>query len=252
MSHEAIINYAKIMKCSYIANYAKDFFIEVAAEQMSTEEAFECALKRESELRRKNGIRRRKKGASFPYQMTFDTFVQTHLSAPIRREIKILETLSFIDEGSNVILIGNPGVGKTALAIALGNKACEQVKTVSFISIPNLVLGIKEAMSLNELTLYKRRFEKVDLVILDDLGYCSFDTNCGEVLFNLLSNRAQKGGSMIVTTNLTFDRWKEIFKDEVLTGAIVDRIAHKAHIVDMTGDSYRVMETKQWLSEKKE
>ena len=119
---------------------------------------------------------------------------------------------------------------------------------VSFVSVPNLVTEVKEAMSLNELTRYKRNFERYDLVILDDLGYCSFSKECGEVLFNLLSNRNQKG-SMAITTNLTFDRWAEVFKDEVLTAAIVDRIGHKAHVVDMTGESYRVIETERWLKE---
>ena len=119
---------------------------------------------------------------------------------------------------------------------------------VSFVSVPNLVTEVKEAMSLNELTRYRRNFERYDLVILDDLGYCSFSKECGEVLFNLLSNRNQKG-SMVITTNLTFDRWNEVFKDEVLTGAIVDRVGHKAHVVDMTGESYRVIETERWLKE---
>ena len=101
-------------------------------------------------------------------------------------------------------------------------------------------------MSLNEITRYKKSFERYDLVILDDLGYCSFNKECGEVLFNLISSRNQKG-SMVITTNLTFDKWNEVFDDPVLTGAIVDRVAHKAHIVDMTGESYRVLETEKWM-----
>ena len=101
-------------------------------------------------------------------------------------------------------------------------------------------------MSLNQLTAYKKSFEKYDLVILDDLGYCSFNKECGEVLFNLLSSRLQKA-PIIVTTNLTFNRWNEVFNDPVLTGCIVDRVAHRAHVVDMTGESYRVIETKEWL-----
>ena len=84
------------------------------------------------------------------------------------------------------------------------------------------------------------------LVIIDDLGYSSFDKNAAEVLFHLLSSRMGKG-STIITTNLLFDRWHEIFNDEVLTGAIVDRISYKSHVVNMCGDSYRVKETINWL-----
>ena len=103
-------------------------------------------------------------------------------------------------------------------------------------------------MSFYEITRLKRSFERFDLVIIDDLGYCSFNKECGEILFNLISCRSQKG-SMIITTNLTFDKWNDVFDDQVLTGAIVDRIAHKAHMVDMTGESYRVLETKRWVKQ---
>ena len=108
------------------------------------------------------------------------------------------------------------------------------------------MIELKEAMSANQLTYYKRRFSKYDLVILDELGYVSFDQVGSEILFNLLSNR-NTNGSMIITTNLEFERWEETFKDPMLTAAIVDRIAHRAHVLDLSGSSFRVEDTKQWL-----
>ena len=101
-------------------------------------------------------------------------------------------------------------------------------------------------MSNHQLTQYKRKFEKYDLVILDELGYVSFDQEGNEILFNLISNRIHNG-SILITSNLAFDRWNEIFKDTVLTAAIVDRLAHKSYVIDMSGDSYRIEETIQWL-----
>ena len=246
MNTEAIKQYAARLKFSYAKQNIDEFLLEAAAQDYSVSEAIEHLFEQECELRRQNGIVRRMNKAHFPYQMTFDTFADAHLSPQIRREVRVLETLEFLEEGSNVVLIGNPGVGKTALSIALGTKACYNGKNVSFINVPNLVIEMEEAMSLNALTSYKKSFEKYDLVILDDFGYCSFSRECGEVLFNLLSNRLQKA-PMIVTTNLPFARWNEVFDDKVLTGAIVDRIAHKAHVLDMTGESYRVLETKEWL-----
>lgn len=243
---DAIKQHANRLKCTYIKNNIEEFLVEAAADELKTEEAIERLLSRECDLRAENGIKRRLSRAHFPYQMRFELFSDKYLTAEVRREVRVLETLAFIEEHTNVVLMGNPGVGKTALSVAIGTKACEESKTVAFISIPNLVIEMKEAMSLNELTAYKKSFEKFDLVILDDLGYCSFDKECGEVLFNLLSNRNDKG-SMVITTNLSFDRWNEVFNDPVLTGAIVDRIAHKAHVVDMTGESYRVIETKEWM-----
>ena len=94
-----------------------------------------------------------------------------------------------------------------------------------------------------------QRFEKYDLVILDELGYVSFDKEGSEILFNLISNRINIG-SMIITTNLLFDRWEEIFKDPILTTALVDRLAYKSHLINMSGDSYRIEETMDWLKEK--
>ena len=130
-------------------------------------------------------------------------------------------------------MIGTPGAGKTHYAIGIGIKACLKGKSVLFVSVPNLIIELKEAMSQNQLNVYKRKFEKFDLVILDELGYVSFDKSGCEILFNLLSNRNDKG-SIIITTNLTFDRWEEIFKDTMLTGAMVNRLAHKAHILDIS------------------
>ena len=100
---------------------------------------------------------------------------------------------------------------------------------------------------MHQLNSYKRKFEKYNLVILDELGYVSFDKSGCEILFNLLSNRNDKG-SIIITTNLTFDRWDEIFKDTMLTGAIVDRLAHKTHILDISREtSHRFEETISWI-----
>ena len=150
----------------------------------------------------------------------------------------------------NIILIGTPGAGKTHYAIGLGMKACIEGKSVLFVSVPNLIIELREALSRSALNAYKKKFEKYDLVILDELGYVSFDKEGCEILFNLLSNRNDKG-SIIITTNLTFDRWEEIFKDAMLTGAMVDRLAYKAHILDISRDiSHRYEETLSWKENK--
>ena len=117
---------------------------------------------------------------------------------------------------------------------------------VLFTSVPNLIIELKEAMSRNEITAFRRRFTRFELVIVDELGYVSFDKQGCEILFNLLSNRNDTG-SMIITTNLAFEQWEEVFHDTNLTGALVDRLTHKAHILDMSGESYRLKETRQLL-----
>ena len=156
-----------------------------------------------------------------------------------------LETLEFIIQGRNIVLAGNPGTGKTHLAIGLGIKACMEGYKVLFTTIPRLITQIKESRSEKTLRQIENRFEKYDLVICDEFGYISFDREGAELLFSHLSLRAGMK-STIITTNLSFDRWNEIFGDTVLTAAMVDRLTHKAHIINMNGKSYRTKETIEW------
>ena len=102
-------------------------------------------------------------------------------------------------------------------------------------------------MTLNQLTNYKKKFINYDLVILDELGYITFDKQGSELLFNLLSMRNEMK-SIIITTNLTFNRWQEVFNDPTLTAAMVDRLTHKSHVINIKGDSFRLKETKEWLN----
>ena len=245
MDIENIKEMAKYLKLSYTQRSIEAFLEYALAQDLNTEQAISYLLEQECEQRKINGVTRRLKRAHFPYTMRFELFKDAHLSPEVKHEIKTLKSMSFLEAKSNIVLIGNPGVGKTALSVALGTKACELGYTVAFINISNLVIELKEAMSLNEISAYKKRFERYDLVILDDLGYCSFNKECGEILLNLIASRDNKA-STIITTNLEFERWNEVFNDPMLTGALVDRIAHMAHILNMTGDSYRVIETNEW------
>ena len=248
MYTECIKKNANAIKCAWIRDNIDDILVEAHTEDWPLDKAISSLFESEVLARTQNSIRRKLTSAHFPYSMDFSSFETRHLTTDVAREVRRLETLEFMESGSNVILLGNPGVGKTALAVAIGTRVCTTNKSVLFINVSDLVIRIKEAMSLNEITRLKRSFERFDLVIIDDLGYCSFNKECGEILFNLISCRSQKG-SMIITTNLTFDKWNDVFDDQVLTGAIVDRIAHKAHMVDMTGESYRVLETKRWVKQ---
>ena len=163
---------------------------------------------------------------------------------PSEAQIKLseLEQLEFIKQGRNIIFAGNPGTGKTHVSIALGIKACTENYKVLFTTVPRLITKIKESRSEKTLRQLENRFEKYDLVICDEFGYISFDKAGAELLFSHLSLRAGIK-STIITTNLSFDRWNEIFGDTILTAAMVDRLTHKAHIVNMNGKSYRTKET---------
>lgn len=109
-----------------------------------------------------------------------------------------------------------------------------------------MIIELKEAKNERILNRLKRKFEKYDLIILDELGYISFDREGAELLFNFISTRSEVK-STIITTNLSFDRWNEIFHDPVITAAIVDRITHRSYVINMNGNSYRIKETKEFL-----
>ena len=236
----------KILKLSYLRGEYEELINEANNLNLSIEEFLNLFLEREVERRKNNGISRRIRNAKFINKKFLEDFDKSKYSLELNKKFEYLETLKFVDNKENIILIGTPGCGKTHYATALGIRACIVGKNVLFTSVPNLVIELQEAMSKNQITNYKKKFEKYDLVILDELGYVSFDKIGCEILFNLLSSRNDKG-SIILTTNLNFERWEEVFKDPMLTGAIVDRLAHRAHIMDMSREkSYRMEDTMEW------
>ena len=183
----SVKDYATKLKLSYIKRNSDDIIKEAKINEPDYEDFLKNILNLELSERTENSIQRKIKEAHFPHKFTLNDFKRDHLSIEIRKKIKTLETLEFIDNGENIILIGNPGTGKTALSIALGMAACMENKNVLFISVPQLIIEINEAMSKSQYIRYKKRFEKYDLVILDELGYTSFSKDSGEILFNLLS-----------------------------------------------------------------
>ena len=164
------------------------------------------------------------------------------LPVDMQKKLPGLATLDFIEKGKNIIMTGNPGTGKTMVSIALGLKACLAGYKVLFTTVPLLVTTLKECNSARTLRYFENRFEKYDLVVADELGYTSFDREGTDLLFNNLSLRAARK-STIITTNLSFERWVEVFGDPTVTSAMIDRLTYKAILVDMEGDSYRLRET---------
>ncbi len=238
---------AHILKLPYIKSNYQMLLDEANHTNITHLELLNTFMERELELRLENSLKHRLRNAKFPIKKYLEDFDRSKYHKKFSAKFDELETLNFIDNKENIILIGSPGCGKSHYSIGLGIKACMEGKSVLFISVPNLIIELKEAMSESRLTQYKRKFEKYNLVILDELGYVSFDKSGCEILFNLLSNRTDKG-SIIITTNLAFDRWEEIFNDPMLTGAIVDRLAYKSHILDISREtSHRFEETMSWL-----
>lgn len=199
-------------------------------------------LEREYDTRLDNRKKAQIRLAGFPAKLHLHDLKRDLLPSDAAEKLTLLERLDFVASGRNIILAGNPGTGKTHIAIGLGLKACQQGYKVYFTTVHGLLTQLRESHAQRTLRQMELRFEKYDLVICDEFGYISFDKQGAELLFNHLSLRAGRK-STIVTTNLGFDRWEEIFGDPILTAALVDRLTHKAHLVNMNGDSYRLRET---------
>ena len=233
-----------------VRRYLADEIKEANMKDLSYEDFLYNLLLKEYDLRLENSKKNRIRLAGFPYRKYLEELSITDLPPDARKRFKVLTSLDFIEDGQNVILAGSPGTGKTHLAIALGIKACMAGYRVLFATIPLLINQLKESRSEKILRRLESNFEKYDLVIADELGYISFDKEGSELLFTHFSLRAGRR-STIITTNLSFERWDEIFSDSVMTAAMIDRLTHKSYILNMNGNSYRLKETREWLAKQK-
>jgi len=250
MSHTPIsaqiLELTRTLKLPGIRATFQEVLSTAATQEMGYDAYLLTLLQHEAEVRRENRTRARLRLAGFPYKKYVEDLDRSVLPEDARKKLPILTTLEFVSAGQNVILAGNPGTGKTHLAIGLGIAACLAGYKVVFTTVPTLITQLQESRSARTLHACRKKFEKYDLVICDEFGYISFDKAGAELLFTHLSLRAGRKATLI-TTNLAFDRWQELFGDPVLTAALVDRLTHKAYCVNMTGESYRYKETEAWL-----
>ncbi len=194
--------------------------------------------------REQRAAQRRIKSAKFPVLKTLENFdfgAQASINETLIRELTSGE---YLDARENVLLIGNSGTGKTHLATALGFAACAQGKRVRFWSATALVTHMLEMREQRELKRLFAQVQKHDLIILDELGYVPFSKAGAELLFEVVS-RAYERLSLIVTTNLPFEQWTEVMGSERMTGALLDRLTHRVHIIEANGESYRLKDARK-------
>ena len=199
--------------------------------------------------RERRAAERRIKAARFPVLKTLDSFDFT--AQPSINESLVRELMSgeYVEKKENVLLVGNSGTGKTHLASALGFAACAQGRRVRFFTVGGLVTALLEAREERQLERMLKQLQRQDLVVLDELGYVPFSKPGAELLFEVVS-RAYERTSLIVTTNLPFENWPEVCGSERLTGAMLDRLTHRVHILEANGESYRLTDAKRRLKRK--
>ncbi|MEN6331066.1 MAG: IS21-like element helper ATPase IstB [Smithella sp.] len=196
----------------------------------------------EIQARADNRLKRRIRDAHFPLVKTIESFNYDAAPDLDRRLVRELMDGSYIRECKNVIFVGKTGTGKTHLATALGLEACRQGVRTRFATGAGLVNDLIEARSERTISRVIQRHSHFGLLILDELGYVPFSREGSQLLFQVLADRYERG-SVIITTNLGFADWTQLFGDPTLTAALLDRLTHKAHIILCNWDSYRLKES---------
>ena len=189
-------------------------------------------------------VDRRIKAARFPTTKSLDNF--DFLAIPSLNKALVLELArcEYIERQDNVIALGNSGTGKTHVALGLGLAACQRGLSVGFTTAAALVHELIEARDERRLLNLQRKLARLKLLIIDELGFVPLSKTGAELLFEVFSQRYERG-SVLATSNLPFDEWTEIFGSERLTGALLDRLTHHVHILEMNGESFRLKQSRQ-------
>jgi len=194
--------------------------------------------------RERRTVERRIKEARFPAVKSLDSFDFTALPSLNKGLVLELARCEYVLRRDNLIAVGNSGTGKTHVALGLGLAACQKGMSVGFTTAAALVNELLEARDEKRLLRLQRQLAGYKLLVIDELGYVPLSQTGAELLFEVLSQRYERG-STIVTSNLPFDEWTGVFASERLTGALLDRLTHHVHILEMNGDSYRLKQSKR-------
>ncbi len=240
MLREELFNKLKYCKLSGMIDVFDRVLEEALDKELNHLEFFEMLLDEKVINRENRRYNRLLKNACFPTIKTIDTFDFSKAPFLNKKEIMELFTLDFLNDNQNIIFIGDQGTGKTHIVTSIGVETCKQGKSVLFFtaaSLGNKLIEMQEQLALGK---FIEKLRKVDLLIIDELGYVSLSHRSTQLLFQVFSERYEKG-SIMITSNLEFGEWGNIFNDEIMAAAIIDRLIHNSIIKSFKGPSYRLL-----------
>ncbi|WP_405958992.1 IS21-like element helper ATPase IstB [Streptomyces sp. NBC_00868] len=230
---------ARAMKAPALLDAAGRLEERARKESWTHTEYLVACLQREVAARESHGGEARVRAARFPAIKTLEELDVTHLRGLTRQQLAHLGTLDFIAGKENVVFLGPPGTGKTHLATGLAVRACQAGHRVAFATAAEWVDRLAEAHHTGRLQDELVRLGRYPLIVVDEVGYIPFEAEAANLFFQLVSNRYERA-SVIVTSNKPFGRWGEVFGDETVAAAMIDRLVHHADVHSLKGDSYRM------------
>jgi DNA replication protein DnaC len=245
MQHQALLeNYLRQLRLPTFAQNYQTFAQDAARTNLSFERYLLALCQAEAEQRQANRIERAIINAKFPVVKELASFDFSLVQGITKTRVLELSQGGYLSRAENIILMGNPGLGKSHIATGLALAACRQGKRVRFFGVASLVNDMLAANRDLRLSRFIKPFTRFDLVVLDELGFLPFSKDGGQVLFQLCSDLHERV-SIIITTNLRFADWNGIFGDEIMTTSLLDRLTSKGHILEFVGESYRFRQRAQ-------